>query len=53
MQHGGDFSKHFEERYLKVGKQTTLSWDLEPVPSIYSGTELIPPSVSERENLKS
>ena len=39
-QYGGICSKHFEERFLKVGKRTTLRWNLEPVPSIYSHREL-------------
>ena len=34
----------------KVQKQTTLRWDLEPAPSIYSEIELTPPSLSEIEN---
>ena len=43
--HGGICAKHFESKFLKVGKRTTLRWDLEPVPSIYTNTEAIPPSV--------
>ena len=38
-------SKHFEEKFLKVGKRATLRWELQPVPSIYSGNESISPSV--------
>ena len=38
-------SKHFEEKFLKVGKRAELRWKLQPVPSIYSGNESIPPSV--------
>ena len=38
-------SKHFEEKFLKVGKRATLRWELQQVPSIYSGNESIPPSV--------
>ena len=41
----GVCSKHFEEKFLKVGKRATLRWELQPVPSIYSGNESIPPSV--------
>ena len=38
-------AKHFEEKYLKQGLCTTLRWDLNPIPSIYSNTDSIPPSV--------
>ena len=41
----GICSKHFEEKFLKVGKRATLRWELQPVPSIYSGNESIPQSV--------
>ena len=41
----GICSKHFDQKFLKVGKQATLRWELQPVPSIYSGNESIPPSV--------
>ena len=44
----GICSKHFEEKFLKVGKRATLRWKLQPVPSIYSGNESIPPSVMAR-----
>ena len=44
----GVCSKHFEETFLKVGNQATLQWELQPVPSIYSGNESIPPSVMPR-----
>ena len=33
------------KKFLKVGKQATLQWELQPVPSIYSGNESILPSV--------
>ena len=38
-------SKHFEEKFLKVGKRAILRWELQRVPSIYSGNESISPSV--------
>ena len=41
----GVCSQHFGEKFLKVGKQATLRWELQPVPSICSGNESIPPSV--------
>ena len=41
----GICSKHFEEKFLKVGKRATFRWELQPVPSIYSGNESKPPSV--------
>ena len=41
----GICSKHFKEKFFKVGKQSTLLWELQPVPSIYSGNESILPSV--------
>ena len=41
----GICSKHFEEKFLKVGKRATLRWELQPVPSTCSGNESIPPSV--------
>ena len=44
----GVCSKHFKEKFLKVGKRATLRWELQPVPSIYSGNESIPPSVMSR-----
>ena len=42
--------KHFQEKSLKVWKQTTLRWELEQVPSIYSEIGLTPPGVSGLEN---
>ena len=39
----GVCSKHFEEKFLKVGKRATLRWELQPVPSIYFGNKSIPP----------
>ena len=44
----GVCSKYFEKKFLKVGKRATLRWELQPVPSIYSGNESIPPSVMRR-----
>ena len=41
----GVCSQHFEEKFLKVGEQATLRWELQPVPSICSGNESMPPSV--------
>ena len=41
----GICAKHFEEKYLKQGLRTTLRWDLNLIPSIYSNTDFIPPSV--------
>ena len=41
----GVCSKHFEEKFLKVGKRAASRWELHPVPSICSGNEFIPPSV--------
>ncbi|XP_065650514.1 THAP domain-containing protein 3-like [Hydra vulgaris] len=38
-------AKHFEEKYLKIGKRVTLIWDLNPVPIIYCLPEKIPLSV--------
>ena len=38
--HSGVCSKHFEEKCLKVGERATLRWELQPVPSIYSGNQL-------------
>ena len=38
----GVCSKHFEEKFLQVGKRATLRWELQPVPSIYSDNESIP-----------
>ena len=46
----GVCSKHFEEKFLKVGKRATSRWELQPVPSIYSGNESIPPSVMPTPN---
>ena len=40
----GVCSKDFEKKLLKVGKRATLRWELQPVPSIYSDNESIPPS---------
>ena len=45
MRRSGVCSKHFIEKFLKVGKRATLRWKLQPVPSICSGNESIPPSV--------
>ena len=42
---GGICSKHFEEKFLKTGKRTTLQWDLNPVPSIYLDSSNFPPSL--------
>ena len=36
----GICSKHFEEHFLKVGKRTTLRWELNPIPTIYPDTIL-------------
>ena len=44
-QRSGVCSKYFEEKFLKVGKRATLRWELQSVPSIYSGNESIPQSV--------
>ena len=33
----GVCSKHFEKKFLKVGKRTTLQWGLQPVPFIQDG----------------
>ena len=41
----GICAKHFEEKYLKQGLRTTLRWDLNRIPSIFSNTISIPPSV--------
>ncbi|XP_065664750.1 uncharacterized protein LOC136086382 [Hydra vulgaris] len=38
-------AKHFEEKYLKIGKRVTLIWDFNPVPTIYCLPEKIPLSV--------
>ena len=38
-------SKHFENKFLKTGKRTTLRWDLNPVPSIYPDSGNFPPSL--------
>ena len=40
----GVCSQHFAEKFLKIGKRASLRWELQPVPSIYSGNESIPPS---------
>ena len=37
----GVCSKHFEEKFLKVGKRATLRWELQPVPSIYSANKFL------------
>ena len=42
---GGICSKHFEDKFLKPGKRTTLRWDLNPVPSIYPDSGNFPPSL--------
>ena len=44
----GVCSKHFEETFFKVCKRATLRWELQPVPSICSRNESIPPSVMPR-----
>ena len=41
----GICAKHFDEKYLKQRLRTTLRWDLNPISSIYSNTDSIPPSV--------
>ena len=41
----GICAKHFEEKYLKKGLCTTLRWDLNPIPSIYSNPGSVLPSV--------
>ena len=41
----GICAKHFEEKYLKQGLHTSLRWDLNPIPSIYSTADSVPPSV--------
>ena len=41
----GVCSKHFEEKFLKVGKRATLRWELQPVSSIHSGNKSIPLSI--------
>ena len=38
-------SKHFEEKFLKIDKRATFPRELQPVPSIYSSNESMPPSV--------
>ena len=38
-------AKHFEEKYLKIGKRVTVIWDLNPVPTIYCLPEKIPLAV--------
>ncbi|XP_065682418.1 uncharacterized protein LOC136095597 [Hydra vulgaris] len=38
-------AKHFDEKYLKIGKIVTLVWNLNPFPTIYCLAEKIPPSV--------
>ena len=43
--HSSTRSKHFEEKFLKVGKRTTLQWELQLVPSMYSRNESIHLSV--------
>jgi len=43
--HSGICAKHFEEKFLKTGKRTTLRWELQTVPTIYPDAEFIPPSV--------
>ena len=45
----GIYAKHFEEEYLKQGLRTTLRWDLNPIPIIYSNTDSIPPSVLPKQ----
>ena len=41
----GYLCKILRGEYLKQGLRTTLRWDLNPIASIYSNTESIPPSV--------
>ena len=41
----GICSKHFEKKFLKVGKRATLKWDLQPIPSFCSSNDSIPLSV--------
>ena len=41
----GICAKQFEEKYLTQGLLTFQRWDLKPIPSIYSNTDSIPPSV--------
>ena len=48
--HVGICSKYFQETLLKLGKRTTLIWDLELVLSTYSEIKLIPTSIFELEN---
>ena len=36
---------NFGEKYLKQELRTTLRWGSNPIPSIYSNTDSIPPSV--------
>jgi len=43
--HSGICAKHFEKKYLKVGCRTTLLWDLNPIPTLYSKVDAIPLSV--------
>ena len=43
--HSSICSKHFEKKFLKVGKRATLRWELQPVPSIYSDNKSTPLSV--------
>ena len=42
---GGICSKHFQDKFLKPGKRTTLRWDLNAVPSIYPDSGNFPPSL--------
>ena len=39
--HSGIFAKHFEEKFLKIGKRLTLRWNLDPVPTIFSKPESV------------
>ena len=52
----GICSKHYEDYFLKVGKRTTLRWELNPIPIIYPDTilpSLLPiPTTSRRPPLK-
>ena len=41
----GICAKHFGEKYLKQELRTTLRWDSNPIPSIYSNTDSVPPSI--------
>ena len=36
MENSGMCAKHFEDKFIKVGKRKTLRWDLDPEPTIYA-----------------